>query len=170
MSADKKLTLTFRWEGRDRDNRYTVDERQLEVDSLPDAVKLGVSYLALHFRDAAAPNGPRQFTNVFGISDAKGFAEKMEAYSTIKIDPATISRMFSRVSENPEEQKKYDAIRTLDDAIAALKAEPPETVFVTPSNGGIIKLEEGDTAFGPKGEKVWPPEKRPAPGFTLTIR
>jgi hypothetical protein len=51
-----------------------------------------------------------------------------------------------------------------------VKAEPPSTVFVTPSNGGMIKLQDGDIAYGPKGEQVWPVSTAPKSGFRLTIR
>jgi hypothetical protein len=170
MSEDPKLNLTFRWEGLDRNNQYTVDDRRLEVESHGAAVKLGVSHLALYFRDAATPDSPRQFTNVFEISDAQSLAEKLEGYRSVELDAKTISRMFSRVSEKPQEQKKFGGVSSLDEAIAVLKAEPPETVFVIPSNGGFIKMEDGDTAYGPKGEQIWPPAKKQSSGFTLDIR
>lgn len=169
MSTEKYLKLTFRWEGLDADRNYTVDERQLEMNNLKEAVNTGVSRLALYFRDAATPQGPRHFTNVFKLADAAGVIQLLEDLKAFRMEPHRISRLFSRVSETAAEQKKYDDIKTLDDAITRMKAEPATSVFVAPSNGGFVKVEKGDIVYDKKGSPLWPTSKAPSPGFILNV-
>lgn len=133
------------------------------------AVKVGVNYLALYFTMSETENSGRHFTNVAEIKDTTSLISYFEdsRHCPVPEQKETLRRMFSRVAENPVEQSKFNGISSVEEAIEVLKKEPDDTYFVTPSNGGFIKLEEDDKAYDKAGRKIWPQKTPPSKGFFL---
>lgn len=161
----KKTAATFLWESTE-DTHYDVTLISKPVQDFNDAVKFGTARLALYFKmEEPQYAGRRNFTNVAHIQDAQSLIEYLQQQDERHLP---LARMFSRVARDVDEQMQYiDASEFKIHLIELLKQEGPNTFFLTPSNGGFIKLEPGDTAYDMKGEQVWPPKSRPKPGFRI---
>jgi hypothetical protein len=155
-NGSKSRIASFLWEGLDGDLRYTQNSKSGRVENFNHAVAIGTRHLALYFTiDNDQPQNARHFTNTAMIQNAADIAAYLKA-SGATLESEMLSRMFSRVADKKAEQSKYDAIATVADALDALKTEPPGTFFLTPGNGGFIKLRDGDTAYDRTGKQVWP--------------
>lgn len=151
---------TFVWESTEEEH-YTQEIKTLPVDDFNAAVKLGVKHLALYFTMPEEGNKARNFTNVWEIKNTASLIDYLEwEAKNMPIGKETLARMFSRVASTSAEQFKFNSIASEADAIALLRKEPADTHFLTPSNGGFIKLEPTDRAYDANGRQIWPSLQR----------
>lgn len=151
---------TFVWESPE-ETHYTQETRSLPVSDFNAAVKLGVSHLALYFTMPGEGQTTRHFTNVAEIKDTAAVIDYLETEAKyIPHEKDELKRMFSRVASTPAEQSKFSSIASEADAIALLRKEAANSQFLTPSNGGFIKLEPTDRAYDADGQQIWPPVQK----------
>ena len=157
MSDPENIYVSFLWEDH---NCLPAVLLEKGFDSFQDAVDFGVGNLALFFT-VEGENAGRHYTNVREIKSAAQTIEYLQRTSALHIEQKVLSRMFSRVSEDPRVQSEYSKVRSFQDAIDVLLKEPSSAQFLTPSNGGYIKLEPSDKAYDWQGQQIWPLKTQP---------
>jgi hypothetical protein len=150
------LNVTFTWEDQ---HLVPAVECTMEFDELKEAVDFGVSHFALFFT-IEEENAERHYTNASEIKSAAQIIDYLQM-AEARLREETLSRMFSRVSQRPQDQKEFSRVRSVKEAISLLQQESPDARFITPSNGGYIKLEQGDKAYNRFSQQIWPPKIPP---------
>ena len=137
-----KIKATFAWEGDDLSAPYI--EKKDEFNTLDEAVDFGARHLALFF--TLEGEQKRYYTNACDLNTADQVIDYLQKSQT-GLEKGDLTRMFSRVSKDPKIQEPYSKIETVQEAVEVLRHEDPETYFLTPTNGGVIKVEKGSRVY-----------------------
>lgn len=172
MTEEKKLYAQLVW-----NSPLETTKKTFEVADEVSAIKFAVENYATYFTtyqatqpdDALASEGPRAYTLALDgkLQTARQIIDGLENDKNTPhmrdFTAPVLERMFSRVSRDarlqaqfsaaaakPDNTEKFDAI------IDLLRTEKPDQVFVAPSSGGFIKMEEGDKVYAAGLKRVYP--------------
>ena len=153
MPDSKKMSATFAGEDQ---SHVVYASFTIEVDDLQAAVAIGVKSNASFFT-IDGENAGRYYTPLsYQIKSASQIIDYLQERSRYPLEQEVLSRMFNRVSRNPEDQEKFSQVISIQDAISLLQEESPDARFLVPSNGGYIKLEQNDKVYNREGQQIWP--------------
>lgn len=106
--------------------------------------------------DALAEKAPRVYTagNRTELRETFQLVHFLEARRNDEAFAETLPHLFSRLTRDAGLQQKFNAaVRKpgaadkVDAVVALLKTELPDDLFLTPQNGGFIRMEKGDVCI-----------------------